>query len=263
MMADSQIRLEWAQPRPGRSVATVTVHNQAKLNTLDSRLLTELAETIEALAHRPGLVAMILAGAGDRAFIGGASIDEMAGLDGPGPRAFILRIHRCCDAIRHLPAPVIARIRGYTLGAGLEIAAACDIRVAAEGARFGMPEVKVGIPSVVEAALLPGLIGWGRTRELLLFGETIDAGRAAAWGLIQRLVPAAELDAAVGEYVASLLAAGPDAVRRQKALIRAWEDLPVTAAIDAGIAAFESAWDTDEPRIRLAAFIAAKQARGS
>ena len=93
--------------------------------------------------------------------------------------------------------PVIARVNGYALGAGLEVAAACDLRIASSNAVFGMPEVKVGIPSVVEAALLPGLIGWGRTRELLLFGENIDAATALAWGLVEQVVAPAELDAAV------------------------------------------------------------------
>ena len=84
--------------------------------------------------------------------------------------------------------PVIARVNGYALGAGLEVAAACDLRIASSNAVFGMPEVKVGIPSVVEAALLPGLIGWSRTRELLLWGENIDAQTALAWGLVDYVV---------------------------------------------------------------------------
>ncbi len=255
------IEVTLAEPRAGAVVATVAVDNQAKLNTMDSQLLDQLADAAEALARQPGLVAMILTGAGERAFIGGASLDEMAGLDGPSARAFILRIHRVCDALRHLPVPVIARIRGYALGAGLEIAAACDLRVAAEGSLFGMPEVKVGIPSVVEAALLPMLIGWGRTRELLLFGETIDAVRAASWGLVERLVPEAALDETVAGYVDALLAAGPEAVRSQKRLIRAWEDLPVSQAVAIGVDAFEASWGTDEPRERMAAFLAAKRAR--
>jgi len=99
--------------------------------------------------------------------------------------------------LRELPVPVIARVNGYALGAGLEVAAACDLRIASSNAVFGMPEVKVGIPSVVEAALLPGLIGWGRTRELLLFGENIDAATALAWGLVEQVVSQSELDAAV------------------------------------------------------------------
>ena len=143
----------------------------------------------------------------------------------PKVEAFITLVHRTCACLRELPVPVIARINGYALGAGLEVAAACDLRVASSNAVFGMPEVKVGIPSVVEAALLPGLIGWGRTRELLLFGESIDAATALAWGLVEQVVAPDALDAAVEARLATLLSAGPQAVRLQKKLIRQWEDM--------------------------------------
>ena len=145
----------------------------------------------------------------------------MATLDAESAEGFITLVHRSCDGLRDLPVPVIARVNGYALGAGLEVAAACDLRVASSNAVFGMPEVKVGIPSVVEAALLPGLIGWGRTRELLLFGENIDAATALAWGLVEQVVAPARLDAAVEARLAALLANGPQAVRLQKQLIRA------------------------------------------
>src|SRR5947209_2057743 len=179
------------------AVARVTIENAAKLNTLDSHLMIAFVGEIEALAKRNDLRAVMLTGAGDKAFIGGADIFEMATLDAEKAEAFITLVHRCCNALREMPVPVIARVNGYTLGAGLEIAAACDLRIASSNAVFGMPEVKVGIPSVVEAALLPGLIGWGRTRELLLFGENIDASAALAWGLVEQVVATGELDAAV------------------------------------------------------------------
>jgi enoyl-CoA hydratase/carnithine racemase len=121
-----------------------------------------------------------------------------------------------------------------------------------------MPEVKVGIPSVVEAALIPHLIGWGRARELLLTGETIDAGTALRWGLVERLVEPAELDSEVDRIVAALLSAGPQAVRRQKALMREWEKLPIDRAIAAGVEAFVRAFDSDEPKRLLGAFAARK-----
>jgi enoyl-CoA hydratase/carnithine racemase len=122
-----------------------------------------------------------------------------------------------------------------------------------------MPEVRVGIPSVVEAALLPGLIGWGRTRRLLLLAETIGAAEALDWGLVERMVPDAALDDAVGEWIDLLLEAGPEAVRAQKALIRRWEDLPLSQAVAAGIDAFAASWRTDEPRRMLGAFVAKKK----
>lgn len=123
---------------------------------------------------------MVLTGAGDKSFIGGADIREMAALTPATAETFITRLHAMCACLRDLPVPVIARINGYAIGAGLEVAAACDLRVASNSAVFGMPEVKVGIPSVIEAALLPSLIGWGRTRELLYLGENIGWSSASS-----------------------------------------------------------------------------------
>jgi enoyl-CoA hydratase/carnithine racemase len=114
---------------------------------------------------------------------------------------------------------------------------------------------------VVEAALLPMLVGWGRAREILLLGETFSAAEAAAWGLVERVVAAADLDAAVERMVGSILAAGPCAVRQQKKLIRAWEDLPLRAAVSAGIDAFAASFATDEPRREMTRFLAARAAR--
>lgn len=256
-----EVRIE-IEARPGGAcVAHVTLDNAAKLNTLNSALMKEFAARIGALAKDESLRAVVLTGAGDRSFIGGADIDEMAGLDATTARAFITRVHRCCAALRDLPVPVIGKINGYALGAGLEVAAACDLRVAADGAVFGMPEVKLGIPSVVEAALLPALVGWGRTRQMLLLGETFSAADAQAWGLVEAVVPAADLDAQVERWIESLLAAEPGAVRLQKALIRRWEDLPMKDAIAAGIDAFEAAWTTEAPARAMADFQAARAAR--
>src|SRR5215470_8588116 len=143
------IRLD--EREPCSRVAYVTINNAAKLNTLNSALMEDFAAAMERLSEDANLRAVVVTGAGHKAFIGGADIDEMADLTAATARDFITRIHRCCRAIRQSPVPVIARIQGYTLGAGLEMAAACDLRVAADTAHFGMPEVKLGIPSVVEA----------------------------------------------------------------------------------------------------------------
>jgi enoyl-CoA hydratase/carnithine racemase len=256
MAADPRSRVHVdIEPRDPGAVARVTVDNTARLNVLDSALMAECVAAIAAVGARADLRAVVLTGAGERAFIGGADIREMAALDAEGAREFITGLHRMCAALRDLPVPVIARVNGYALGAGLEVAAACDLRVAAAGAQFGMPEVRVGIPSVIEAALLPGLIGWGHTRELLLLGETIDAATALRWGLVDRVVPAGELDAAVEDCLAALLKAGPQAIRLQKALIRRWEDLPLGQAIAAGIDTFADAYATDEPSRLMRAFL--------
>jgi enoyl-CoA hydratase/carnithine racemase len=242
------------EAREAGAIAYASIENAAKLNTLNVANMTQFVETIEPLRSRDDLRAVVLTGAGDKAFIGGADIVEMATLDAGHAEGFITLVHRVCDSLRALPVPVIARVNGYALGAGMEVAAACDLRIASTNAVFGMPEVKVGIPSVVEAALLPGLIGWGRTRELLLFGENIDAATALAWGFVEQVVAPAELDAAVEARLTSLLANGAQAVRLQKQLIRQWEDLTLSQAVSRGIESFAQAYATDEPARMMSAF---------
>jgi enoyl-CoA hydratase/carnithine racemase len=244
--------------RDGRGVAVVTIDNAAKLNTLNTPVMTDLIAAADRLADDATLRAVVLRGAGERAFIGGADINEMAGLDPEKARAFITLVHRSCDVFRRLPVPVVARIQGFVFGAGVEVAAACDVRVASTDARFGMPEVRLGVPSVVEAALLPQLIGWGRTRKWLLTGDPIDAATAQAWGLVEDLVPPERLDSAVEQVVASILASGAAAVRLQKQLITEWEDLPLRQAVQRGIDCFAAAWKTEEPRRMMQDFLAAR-----
>jgi len=251
----TEIRLAVEGRGEAGRVATVTVDNPAKLNILDPAGIAALERTLDDLAADEALRVVVLRGAGGRAFIGGADIRAMATLDRESARTFITGLHRACEAIRNLPVPVIARIEGYALGAGLEIAASCDLRVAADTARFGMPEVRVGIPSVIEAALLPRLIGWGRARRLLYTGEIIGAEEADRWGLVERVVAPPDLDAAVEACAAAILAAGPRAIRLQKALIRDWEELSLGDAIERGIHAFADAYATSEPADRMSAFL--------
>jgi len=256
MTARVDLRLD---ARQGGTVAYLTVDNRAKLNALDSALMRDLIDKVETLAPRNDLRALVLAGAGEAAFIGGANISEMAALDCDSARDFITLVHLICDCLRKLPVPVIARIDGYALGAGLEVAVSCDLRVATTRAKFGMPEVKVGIPSVVEAALIPQLIGYGRARELLMLGELVDADTALRWGLVERVVAPQALDAEIEKIVTALLAAGARAVRSQKALMQQWENLSIDAAIQAGIEAFARAYESDEPKRMLLAFMGRKR----
>jgi len=250
------------EERPeGGHIVRLTIDNAAKLNTLNRAVMVEIVEAIERLEADAALRLVILRGAGERAFVGGADIAELAGLDQDSARDFITLVHRCCDGFRRLAVPVIARIDGYALGAGLELAAACDLRVASDRAMFGMPEVRVGIPSVIEAALLPLLIGHGRARRLLLTGETIGAEEALAWGLIDAVAPPGQLDAAVERFAAAILAGGRHAIRLQKALILEWEELSTGAAVARGIDAFAEAYATDEPRRMAEARLVEMRAR--
>lgn len=253
--------VEYEERPEGGHIARLTIDNRAKLNSLNRALMSEIVETMPGLALDPELRLAILTGAGGRAFVGGADVAEIASLDHAAARSFITLVHRCCDAFRRLPVPVIARLDGYVLGAGLELAAACDLRVASEGSIFGMPEVAIGIPSVVEAALLPKLIGPGRARRLLLTSETIGAAEAFEWGLVDAVAPADRLDDAVDRFLRPILAAGPRAMRLQKSLILDWEELPMGAAIARGIDCFVSAFDSDEPGRMAGAALARLRSR--
>ena len=228
-------------------IAWVRMDNQRCLNAGSSHLVAQLQVVFENLADDADLRAVVLTGAGDRAFMAGADLNELASLGPDSARQFITRLHLAAAAIRSLPVPVIGRLRGFCLGAGLEIAAACDFRVADDSFVMGMPEVKVGLPSVIEAALLPRLIGWGKTRELLLTGTNFCADEAVAMHFVEKRVPAAELDSWMETWLERILQVGPIAVCAQKALIGSWEELGSAAAIEAGIGTFTDAYLTDEP----------------
>lgn len=250
------------EERAGGRIATLAFDNQPKLNALGAAMMSEFTQAAARLAEDAALRAVVVTGAGARAFAGGVDIREMAAIEGPdAARAFITRVHHLCASVRAIPVPVIARVQGYCFGGALELIAACDLRIAGEGARFGMPEVRLGIPSVVEAAMLPMLIGWGRARRLLFTGETIDAATALEWGLVEQITASADLDAAVDACLADILACGPTAIRQQKALIQAWERLPLADAIQAGVETFADAYRTDEPHRMMAEFLAAQAAR--
>lgn len=256
-MADATVQVE-INERSGGRVARVTIDNRRRLNCLSTPLIVELRGAFEKLSDDQTLRAVVLTGAGERAFIGGADLNELGAFCADSARLFITRLHQACDAIRKCPVPVIGRVNGFCLGAGLEVAASCDMRAASDNATFGMPEVHMGIPSVIEAALLPGLIGWGRTREMLLTGVLYSAREALAMGFVQKSVPAAQLDAAIDPWLAGIVRATPKAVRSQKALIDRWERVPIDEGIYAGIDALSDAYNTGEPQAAIKAFFAAK-----
>ncbi len=244
-------------------VATIAINNPVRLNSLGTAQITAFIAAVEALADDPDLRVLIVTGVGERAFMGGADLHELAGLTPQTARDFLTAIHRMCKVLRDLPVPVIARVNGFCLGAGLEVMAACDLHIASDTAVFGMPEVKIGLPSVVEAALLPQLIGWGRATLLIYTGENIDARTALEWGLVEKVVPADELDAALRAWVTSIVESGPRAIRLQKELIREWEALPVNDAIEAGIRTMYRAYQTEEPtRMVNAAIQRLKERKG-
>ena len=247
-----------------RGVATLSIRGRHRLNIIGSAAIADATRDLQLLSARDDVRVLILRGPAD-SFIGGADIDEMAALDHEGAIRFIEGLRGLCEAVRRFPRPVIARLAGWCLGGGLEIAAACDLRVAATDARFGMPEVLVGIPSVIHAALLPRLIGQSRATWLLTTGEAIDAARAEQWGLVHVVAGeghdhrGASLDRAVNRLAGRLAGLGPAVLAQQKRLMRSWEDQPVDESIRLSVAEFAAAFDTGEPRRFMGEFLARRR----
>jgi len=237
------------------NLAMITIENMAKANCLTSGLVAELENVFRDLALDNELRVAVLTGKGPRSFIAGANLQELRNFDEKSSRAYITTLQNAHQAIRELPVPVIARINGACMGAGLETAASCDIRIASDNARFAMPEVLFDLPSVIESALFPRLIGWGRACWLIYRGDVIDAGTALSWGLVEQVVTAEELDAAVSETVDMIMANGPVGIRLQKALMRDWERLSLDDSVRAGIESLSRAFRDGTPGSRMAKFL--------
>jgi enoyl-CoA hydratase len=240
-------------------IAFVTINNPTKRNALGMAGKRAIAEAFLSLSLDEDLRAVVLTGAGEKSFIAGADLAEMKDLTLDEAREEHTLTHYACDSIRRCPVPVIARINGYCFGAGMELAASCDLRASSEHAKFGMPEVRVGLPSGMEAALLPALLGWGKAVELVLTGDIFEAKEMHQFGFLQKLVPAGELDAAIEQWLQSILVSGPRAVRLQKSLLRDWERMSLSDSIRRGIEMCVEARRTDEPSRLMAAFLARKR----
>src|SRR6201747_1236174 len=245
--------------RDPRGVVRLTICNAGSLNILGSAAINGVRAGLEVLATERAIRVLVIAGQSEKSMIGGADIKEMAKLDQASAEKFITGLRDLCEAVRAFPGPVIARMPGWCLGGGLEFAAACDFRIAAHDAKFGMPEVRVGIPSVIHAALLPRLIGWGRARWLVMTAENIDAPTALAWGLIDVVAAEGGLDGAVGKTVGALLECGPEALRSQKALMRQWEELPLTESVNLSVGVFGQSYLTGEPQRLMQGFLDRKR----
>jgi enoyl-CoA hydratase/carnithine racemase len=240
-------------------VARVTL-DRAPLNLLEPELIRALRDGFRDLAQDPGVRVAVLTGRG-RAFTAGMDVHVLAALDVARAKALITGLHEAIQAVHAAPFPVVAAVNGHALGAGFELALACDLRVAARGATFGLPEVRVGVPSVIEAALLAPLVGPGRAAELLLCGESIGADDALTWGLVNRVVAAEELHAAVQAIVDKILAGAPGAIRLQKELMIRWRSTDLPAAVEYGVNAFAVSYATPEPLEGLRAFLEKRRPR--
>ncbi len=240
-------------------VAILSIREAGTLNILSTPVIQDLTAALNRLALQNDVRALILRGSGNKAFVAGADISEMSKLTRETAVQFISGLRDLCEAVRSFPVPVIARIPGWCLGGGLEFAMACDVRIASHGTQLGMPEVKVGIPSVIHASLMPKLIGESRAAWMLLSGENIGSDQALNWGLINESVPLEELDTRTLTIAQNFAAIGPAVLRQQKTLLRRWEKLSLTDAINDSVQEFGKAFETGEPQKFMNQFLEHKR----
>ena len=236
-----------------KSCAWVTL-DRPPLNLIVPDLIADLHATFGALARDVSVRAAVVTGAG-RAFTGGMQVQVLRDLTPTTAKALITSLHEAIHAVHDAPFPTLAMVNGPCLGAGFELAMACDLRVAAAGAQLGLPEVKVGAPSVIEAALLPALVGPGRAAEMLLTGESVAAEQALEWGLVNRVASPDKLEAVTAELVEKILACAPPAIRLQKELMVRWRNTDLASAVRIGINAFAQNYTTGEAREAALAFL--------
>jgi enoyl-CoA hydratase len=199
--------------------AVVTINRPDALNSLNAETMKEIAEAMERLGDDPDVGAIVVTGAG-KAFVAGADIAELSKMGGMDARDASQLGQRTFSLIENLPKPVIAAVNGFALGGGLELAMACDIRIASTKAKLGQPEVKLGVtPGFAGTQRLPRLVGFGRAKELLLVGEPIDAETALSYGLLNKVVGPDELMDAAKEMAGQIASRGPAAVALVKACV--------------------------------------------
>ncbi len=208
-------------------IAWVTLNRPEKLNALNNEVLEELEQIFADLEQDAEVGVVVLTGAGEKAFVAGADIAELRTLDTAGARVQALRGQAVYQRIESLPKPVIAAVNGFALGGGCELALACHIRIASETARFGLPEVSLGlIPGYGGTQRLPRLVGKGVALDMILSGDMVPAADALRMGLVSRVVPAADLKAAATKLAKTILSRGPLALRSALAAVNEGLEMP-------------------------------------
>jgi enoyl-CoA hydratase len=243
------------------SVALVTVNRPEKLNPLNIETINALEACFLDIGADDEVKAVILTGAGEKAFVAGADINQVSGLSAIEGRDWGLRGQQVFSRIENLPKPVIAAINGYALGGGLELAMACHIRIASENAKLGQPEVKLGIvPGYGGTQRLPRLVGKGRALEIILTGDPIPAGEACRIGLVNRVVPVDQLLTTARELAARIIRNGPLAVALCLQAVHRGMEMPLDAALQWEASQFGLSCATEDIREGTRAFLEKRKA---
>ncbi|HEU4951086.1 MAG TPA: enoyl-CoA hydratase-related protein [Holophagaceae bacterium] len=214
-------------------VAWVTLNRPDKLNALNNDLLKELDQVFLALEEDAEVGVVVVTGSGEKAFVAGADIAELKDLDTATARVQALKGQEVFNRIERMPKPVIAAVNGFALGGGCELALACHVRLASENARFGLPEVSLGIiPGYGGTQRLPRLVGKGVALDLILSGEMVGAADALRMGLVSRVFPQAELKAAAEKLAKTVLSRGPLALRSALNAVHEGLEMPLGRGLE-------------------------------
>ena len=236
--------------------AWLTVHRPYKLNALNRETMENIGEAVRTAVADPAVGALVVTGAGDKAFVAGADITEMSVMTPSEAQAFSRFLQEVLDRLERSPKPVVAAVNGFALGGGLELAMACHVRVASETARFGQPEVGLGlIPGAGGTQRLPRIVGRGAALDLILRGEMIDAAEALRIGLVSRVVPAAGLRESVTAYAAALNAKSPTALARALEAVVSGTEMSFSEALRMEAALFALGFSTEDMREGTRAFL--------
>ncbi len=239
------------------AVAVITIDRPKALNALNRQVLGELSEAIGQVAQNKAMRTLIITGAGEKAFVAGADIAEMAAFNRADATAFVELGHRVLDSLEALSIPVIAAVNGFALGGGTELALACDFIYASEKAKFGLPEVSLGVvPGFGGTQRMTRLLGRARAKELIFTGDMIDAAKAKEIGLALDVLPAAELLAHCKKVAATIAKRGPLAVALAKNAIDSGADLKLSEGNQIEREAFSKLFDSADQKEGMAAFLA-------
>lgn len=237
-------------------IAMVTINRPEKLNALNSETRHGLKDIIAQIKSDPEIAVVIITGAGERAFAAGTDIRELTGLDSETGKDFAARGQAIMDQVENLGKPVIAAVNGYALGGGCELALACHMRVASENARFGLPEIKLGIiPGYGGTQRLARIIGKGRAMEMILTGSQIDAHEALRIGLVNRVVPAAELISCAMDLARGVAGKGQVAIRMALKTVNMTGETNLTDGLRLEASLFGLCCETEDAKEGARAFI--------
>lgn len=241
------------------NIEWITLNNPAKANCLSRDMLIDLIKHLQMLKDNEQVSVVIITGSGESAFSAGMDVNEFVGLTPQTGYELISLLKQVCELVRKIPQAVVVAINGYCIGGAMEIAMAADIRVATKDAIFIMPEIKLGIPSVLDSVLLQQHIGLSRAKEMLLTGDAVSAVEINQFGFLNALVELSELKATAESFARRIAINHRVTIKQQKDLFETWQNTSLDTAIQDSMNQFALSFSTGVPQEKIAEFFAAKQ----